>query len=996
MKRSSLTASDAKLWQRLLLVALAGTVPLFIVSLVLITKSYSGRIDFIVQERRGIAFQRPLEQLLDLLPRYQAAARQSLAGDGAAAPILADLRQQIDRAVDLVAANYMGDQGQALGFTDEKLALRNRGRARLSVLQAHWTDLRSAPLTNAARSDLTHQMTGSIREMIAHAGDLSNLILDDRLNSFYLMDITVGALPQTQQRLSDIILQVGDWLRAGLTDSNRTQVALLAELAQQDDENRITRDAKTSMDEDVYHHGFSESLHRNLPPAVANYVAANQAFLTLLKHVAAGANVSAAELEAAGWEARAESFRLSQVGEDELDQLLSTRISFIRNQRLQYYLVIGLTLAFAGAVMGWIIRGLLKARYAELLRNEEVLRASEEKFSKAFQANPSAIMLSDLATGQYIEVNESGLRLWGYSRQEMIGHSALELGIWKNAEDRNRMLQPLQESGSLRDLEVVGHTRDGHVRTVLVNAELIELGGKERIVSLLHDITERKRAQEEMLWKTAFLEAQDDRAKKILQNERLFQLFKVPDDIAHDDDDSRLLEHVSRQTKNPKQFNERVAHLYAHRDEVGRDELALQDGSILDRYSAPVRDQAGKYYGRIWTFRDITEHRKVEEQFRQAQKMEAIGTLAGGIAHDFNNILAAINGYTELAKRRVTADPVTDKFLDAVLEGGTRAAALVRQILAFSRQQEHQRSLVQLRHVVAEPLKLLRATIPSTIEFNVSLASSLPAVLADATQIHQIVMNLCTNAAHAMRDRPGRLAVRLENFTVDALLAESTPGLRAGPYVRLSISDTGHGMSEATKARIFEPFFTTKGPGEGTGLGLSVVHGIMQTHGGAITVYSQPGEGSVFHLYFPASDGEAAATAATSTAIPAGNGARILIVDDEKALALLGQKMLEELGYVVENTTSAAQALALVRANPEAFDLVITDLTMPGMLGTELARELLLLRPDLPVILTTGYTATLTEERVREQGIRELLLKPHTLQSLGVTIHHVLTTPPDP
>jgi len=389
------------------------------------------------------------------------------------------------------------------------------------------------------------------------------------------------------------------------------------------------------------------------------------------------------------------------------------------------------------------------------------------------------------------------------------------------------------------------------------------------------------------------------------------------------------------------------------------------------------------------------ERQQIEGQFRQAQKMEAIGTLAGGIAHDFNNILAAINGYTEMAKRRVANDPVLIRYLDAVFQGGNRAVALVKQILTFSRRDEtHERKPVELGKVVAEPLKLLRASIPSNIEFDVSLDPNLPSVLADATQVHQIVMNLCTNASHAMKDRPGRLGVRLENFSVDKLLAGANVDLQVGPYVRLSVSDTGHGMSKETIQRIFEPFFTTKGPGEGTGLGLSVVHGIMQSHGGAITVYSQPGEGTVFHLYFPVTTESSRETATVMEEPPAGHGKRILFVDDELPLALLGQSMLEELGYVVEPRGSVADALAVVRANPAAFDLVITDLTMPTMLGTDFARELLQLRPNLPIILTTGYTANLTPERVRDLGIRELLLKPHTIQSLGLAVHRVLNSQP--
>jgi len=248
---------------------------------------------------------------------------------------------------------------------------------------------------------------------------------------------------------------------------------------------------------------------------------------------------------------------------------------------------------------------------------------------------------------------------------------------------------------------------------------------------------------------------------------------------------------------------------------------------------------------------DVTERKDAERALRQAQKMEAIGTLAGGIAHDFNNVLAAIRGYAELAKKEAVR-PIVVEHLNALLSGSDRAIDLVRQMLAFSRRQELERKPVQLRPVVEEALKLLRATIPATIAFETSFAFALPDVLADTTQLHQIVMNLGTNAAHAMKGRPGKLTVNLEASAVDAELASRLPGLRPGAYVRLSVSDTGQGMDRATLDRIFEPFFTTKAPGEGTGLGLAVVHGIMQSHEGAVGVYSRSGEGTTFHLYFPA------------------------------------------------------------------------------------------------------------------------------------------------
>jgi CheY-like chemotaxis protein len=334
---------------------------------------------------------------------------------------------------------------------------------------------------------------------------------------------------------------------------------------------------------------------------------------------------------------------------------------------------------------------------------------------------------------------------------------------------------------------------------------------------------------------------------------------------------------------------------------------------------------------------------------------------------------------------------VVAEHLDDVLVGANRAADLVRQILAFSRQHEQERKPIQLRHVVAEALKLLRATIPAPIEFLVSLDKDVPTVLADATQVHQIVMNLGTNASHAMKDRLGRLTVVLENFEVAAEGVEVHPGLLPGRYVRLSMSDTGHGMDQTTLSRIFEPFFTTKDPGEGTGLGLAVVQGIMQSHEGAVTVYSHVGEGTTFHLYFPASGVEEIDADIEIAAVPRGNGESILYVDDEAALAKMGEKILEHLGYAVEIHTNSMAALAAVRAKPEAYSLVVTDQMMPGLTGLDFARQIRAIRPDLPIVLITGYTATLTTERVQAMGMSDLLLKPISVATLGTTVHRVLS-----
>ena len=422
------------------------------------------------------------------------------------------------------------------------------------------------------------------------------------------------------------------------------------------------------------------------------------------------------------------------------------------------------------------------------------------------------------------------------------------------------------------------------------------------------------------------------------------------------------------------------------------------DGAIrwIHDRTSPVHTPAGVLHRIVGVAEDITERKQLEEQFRQAQKMEAMGTLAGGIAHDFNNILTAIVGYTELGAMTLVGNPRVKGYLGSVLQAAGRATGLVRQILTFSRQQSQERSPIQLQPVVEETIKLLRSTLPTTIAFDMELAPDAPTVLADSNQIHQVLMNLGTNAWYAMRSRNGRLTVRLERWVVDKAQAAAQPRLHPGIYARISVADTGSGMDEATLRRLFEPFFTTKPPGEGTGLGLAVVHGIMDSHDGAVTVASKPGAGTTFTLYFPEHAGAVVPVAAIEGPVPRGRGERILIVDDEEVLALLIRRTLEELGYAATFVTKPEVALDMVRSDPARFDLVLTDQTMPVMTGLVLATWLRDIRPSLPVIVMTGYTAPLLQERIEEAGIRDLLLKPVTIRSLGGAVHAVLSGAPPP
>jgi PAS domain S-box-containing protein len=387
--------------------------------------------------------------------------------------------------------------------------------------------------------------------------------------------------------------------------------------------------------------------------------------------------------------------------------------------------------------------------------------------------------------------------------------------------------------------------------------------------------------------------------------------------------------------------------------------------------------------------RDVTDRTRLEAQLRQAQKMEALGTLAGGIAHDFNNILTAILGYTELALSTIPAESPPWNHLQVVREAGQRAAALVQQILTFSRRTEPERTPTQLQPLIQDTLPFLRATLPTTIALQQDLDPRAGMVLADASQLRQVLLHLCTNAAQAMRETGGALHVRLEALRLPTEDAAAPPGLEAGPYVRLTVQDTGHGMPPEIQDRIFEPFFTTKGPGEGTGMGLSVVHGIIASHDGVMTVESAPSHGTTVRVYLP--ERAALPVARARPAAPVLHGREcILFVDDEQALADLGHALLTALGYEVVAVTSSLEALTVFRAAPERFDLVITDYTMPQLTGEALAQALRGIRPTLPIILCTGFSETMTAGKAQALGIDAFCLKPVVLQELGQTIRRVL------
>ena len=385
-----------------------------------------------------------------------------------------------------------------------------------------------------------------------------------------------------------------------------------------------------------------------------------------------------------------------------------------------------------------------------------------------------------------------------------------------------------------------------------------------------------------------------------------------------------------------------------------------------------------------------TEEAKQELEFRllQTQKMEAIGTLAGGIAHDFNNILSAIIGFTEMSLMDVAPDSGLTENLQKVLQAGGRARDLVKQILTFSRQSQMDPKPIQLQPIIKEALKLLRASLPTSLKMDAIIAPA-GTVMADPTQIHQLIMNLCTNARDAMENVEGTLTVILEPVTMGAGEAARYPRMVPGNYCKLTVCDTGQGIPSHIMEKIFDPFFTTKGEGRGTGMGLAVVHGIVERIGGAIAVDSTPGEGSCFIIFLPVIEDQPSAILPATLKVPGGSE-RILFVDDEPFQTDLGRQMLGRLGYRVKAFTRSLEALETFEAHPEAFDLVITDMTMPEMTGDELARRILAIKPGLPIILCTGYSERITEEAAQALGIRGFAMKPVVIRELGLLLRKIL------
>jgi PAS domain S-box-containing protein len=516
------------------------------------------------------------------------------------------------------------------------------------------------------------------------------------------------------------------------------------------------------------------------------------------------------------------------------------------------------------------------------------------------------------------------------------------------------------------------------------------------IVAVYKDVTKRKQAEEQLLrkteeWEKTFnaipdiITLQDKDMKIIRANQAALDFFKI---------DATELQgipcyHLFRGTTEPCSGCPGITTLADTRKHTNIIEHTSL-GKIFQVCSAPIFDHNKKVQYSVHVAQDITEKKKLEEELLQAHKMEAIGTLAGGIAHDFNNILAAMMGYAEIARMRLPKDSEVVDDISQIITGGKRAVDLVKQILTFSRKTDQEKSPLLMYLIVNEAMKMIRSSLPTTIDIETHIDKESGQVLVDPTSIHQVIINLCTNASHAIGDKKGKLVVTLGRVDLSSEQIPDKLKVAAGPFIILTVQDSGKGMNTKTMTRIFEPYFTTKTHGEGTGLGLAVTHGIITNCKGFIEVESSPDRGTTFKVYLPALEEEIIApTPLPRPPLPTGNE-KILYIDDESAIAKVAEIALSKLGYDVTIETKSTQALEIFQAAPDSFDLVITDQTMPDLTGSELAQTMLELKPDLPIILCTGYTSALTREEAYGIGVKSYMTKPTSQKILAETVRRVL------
>jgi two-component system, cell cycle sensor histidine kinase and response regulator CckA len=631
-------------------------------------------------------------------------------------------------------------------------------------------------------------------------------------------------------------------------------------------------------------------------------------------------------------------------------------------------------------------------------RSEEALRRSEQRFSLAFHASPIPTCISEVAAGRILDANEQFLRIFGYSIEEVIGKTSLELGIWADSADRDRAEDRIRNEKPIHNQVTRVRTRSGEVRDVVGSAVPIHLGSVKCVLWTFVDVTERRQAEEGM-------RKSEERFRRLFESNTIG--ITISDLSGHTFEANDAYLQMTGYTREELlagriRWTELTPAEHRASDQAAIEELRqfgtapAWEKELLHKNGTRVPVLIGVAMleasegSCIAYIVDLTERRRLEQQFRQAQKMEAVGQLAGGVAHDFNNLLTAILGYSDMVAAKLDPGSLEFEELDEVRKAGERAASLTRQLLAFSRQQVLERKVLDVNDLIADVEKMLRRLIGEDIELKTALDPVLRSVFADAGQLEQVIMNLAVNARDAM-PRGGKLTIETANVLLDEAYARQHVTVRPGSYVMIAVSDTGVGMNEGTLAHLFEPFFTTKVLGKGTGLGLATVYGIVKQSGGYIWAYSEIGKGTTFKIYLPLVDegAEAEPVKVPDPALLAGSET-VLLVEDEQSVRTLSRSILESYGYTVLEAASGKEGLDVVRQYPLPIHLLLTDVVMPEMGGPDLASRLEALRPGVRVLYMSGYT----DDAVFRHGLLEkgrmFLQKPFTPGALAGKVREAL------
>lgn len=638
----------------------------------------------------------------------------------------------------------------------------------------------------------------------------------------------------------------------------------------------------------------------------------------------------------------------------------------------------------------------------------ENLRESMSRYRSLFDENCSVILLINPQTGAIAGANSAACDFYGYQKETLLQKCISEINTLPTEQVKAKMAEA--KSGSNANFHFQHRLACGSIRDVQVYSGPIAVGGKKLLYSIVHDETDRLDAENA-------LRRSEQKYRLLADNtfdweywinpEGDYQYISPscervtghkPDEFIDDPDLMFRLVTSSYQESVYKHYtdpNNRQTMLHTMSFSI---KCKNGDERWIEHVCRPVYDEAGNYLGRRGNNRDITDKVKaqkqqeqLEKQLRQTFKMEAMGVLAGGIAHDFNNILSAILGYTELALRELTGDEGVNRRLQSVMTAASRAKNLVQQILLYSRKSESERQYIEIHEIVFEASDLLRKTIPSSIRLKLDIDANTGVIFADPTQIHQVVMNLCTNAYQALSQKNGEIAVSLKSIVVDPELDSKYSHLTHNKYALLTVSDTGKGISEDSLSQIFEPFFTTKKSGEGTGMGLSVVNGIVQEHDGHIHVESRLSHGSCFEVLIPLSSEKAIENEQVDVCSDSLNGnEHILFVDDEATLVELATAMLTSFGYQVTGCISSIHALDLFTSDPDNYDIIVTDQVMPELTGDLMSEKMIQVRPDILIIICSGYSASLTPEKMKKTGVASFITKPFDTNSLARIVRSTL------